>query len=515
MKKLFAICLIIMAISAVDAQNKITGTMDLPKYQVRNFDKINFEVSYQVVDDRGTISVKVSNPKIFVHPDSKYNYQGKLYSRQDLGLANWPQTQRPVSFGVFLSVQYPGGTVNHMFSCTDSGICKDNNEYILRSVENTNKYKPSDFSVSYNGMMTYTGQGDEQVERLIMAKTKTGSKSNTATGNATTDDSTTETYTSSYTPTSSKQEVTNQAVAGAAVVVGGLLDEWNASIDRKEKRREAEKKTAENILERRYEAKFRAEFLPLMKKAKAGDENARMILYFASNKIELMDYVPDRWGWLDEAANNNNTDALLEKAERIFTGLMYNSKSRGTEEDFNHYIDRAVELGSAEALLRKAFYGAFITPTIKQDTKKSLEIYTEVAAQGNPIAMYNLGMIYKYGYLEEINKYNKQYYSKFDVELDESKAMEWFLKGYEALANDTYQESLFSRSILSGSSNVFGSYIINDNSVSGQCLRELSKIYKEGKTIPKDKKKAKEYENMALSLRSFVRKQKLYNIDAY
>lgn len=315
-----------------------------------------------------------------------------------------------------------------------------------------------------------------------------------------------------YSGASTKEQVYTQA---AVAVVGNLVDEMNANYEKKQARLESEKKASEAVLERKYEAKFRAVFLPLMKKAKAGDENARMTLYFASNKIELMDYVPDRWRWLEEAVNNNNTDALLEKAERIFTSMMYKSKSKGTEEDFNSYIAKATELGSAEALLRLAFYNAFIVPNSTSDTKKALELYTKVAAQGNPIAMYNLGMIYKYGYLEETNKYNKQYYAKFDISLDENKAIEWFLKCYETLSNDTYQESLFSRSKLSGESNVFGSFIINGYSVSEQCLWELSKVYKEGKTVPKDKKKANEYKNMVYSLKTFVRKQKLYNIDGY
>lgn len=186
MKKLIIICLLLTTVFVIKAQNKITGTKNDFPQGVPYFDKVNFEITYQVVEDRGTIRVNLSNPKIFVHPDARYNYQGTFYSKQDLGLANWPQTQKPVNFGVYLSVRYPGGTVNHMFSCTESGTCKDNNDYILASTANKNNYKPADFRVSYNGTMTYDGQGNDQVERLIVAKTgNANATANTSTQNPT------------------------------------------------------------------------------------------------------------------------------------------------------------------------------------------------------------------------------------------------------------------------------------------------------------------------------------------
>lgn len=169
MKKSITICLMAMAL-ATQAQSKISGTVDLPEYKVNGFNKINFEITYKVIDEKGTIKIAVSEPKILVHPDSRYQYQGKLYSRQDLGLASWPQTQKPISFGVYLSAKYPEKTVNHIFSCTESGECKDNSEYILRSVDNRNNYRPSDFQVSYNNEMTYTGQRNEELDRMIKAK---------------------------------------------------------------------------------------------------------------------------------------------------------------------------------------------------------------------------------------------------------------------------------------------------------------------------------------------------------
>lgn len=170
MKKSLTICLVMAIALLTNAQTKLSGTVDIPKYKVNGFDKINFEIKYKVVDEKGTIKIAVSEPKVLVHPDSKYNYQGKLYSRQDLGLASWPQTQKPISFGIYLSAKYPEKTVNHIFSCTELGDCKDNNEYILRSVDNKNSYKTADFQVSYNNEMTYTGQRSEELDRMIKAK---------------------------------------------------------------------------------------------------------------------------------------------------------------------------------------------------------------------------------------------------------------------------------------------------------------------------------------------------------
>lgn len=500
MKNLLIICLTMSTILILKAQSKITGTKDDFPRGVPYYDKINFEITYKVVEDRGTIRVKVSNPKIFVHPDANYNYQGKFYSRQDLGLANWPQTQKPISFGIYLSVQYPGGTVNHMFSCTDAGVCQDNNDYILASNDNTNNYKPSAFQVSYNGQMSYAGQGNDEVERRIAAKNINPNNSNATAQNTGSDNplgmGSTQTTSqipnleSQYaklgipasTPNYTKSEITTQIVTQAAGLVGGLLDDWNAASERKAKIREAESSAAIDRKLQKESDKFEFVYLPLMKLAEKGDENARMILYFTSQIFRREFLVPQRERWFQEALNNNNMDALLRNA---FTSLL------GEKVDGNVIIpeiEKIANMGSADAMIMLAdWYDWRSDGGYKKggdDPKKALEWYLKAAEKGSPNAMYRLGMIYKYGRTPRTSNgygFLKKWHAEYDVVLDEKVAFDWFTKSLQP----DYAGSIYSKA---------DSYEYFSSQFNQQTYYELANIYRKGKVVPKDKEKANEYE---------------------
>lgn len=590
MKKLITICLLLAAVFVVKAQNKITGTKgDFPR-GVPYFDKVNFEITYQVVEDRGTIRVNLSNPKIFVHSDSKYNYQGKFYSRQDLGLANWPQTQKPINFGVYLSVQYPGGTVNHMFSCTESGICKDNNDYILASNANKNNYKPADFQVSYNGTMTYDGQGNDQVERLIVAKianantssqnplstasstiTKTNKQdlSNTAPSYNTNSSTVPKTTSGTSSPLSqkvkvngqevqvyqqgskyymvnadgtrhettqqayntvqqasnkkiananndvqaaavarvnyettvqetqrqayeqaqaakaAKAELTAELVTQAGSLIGGLLNDWNDASERKAQRRDAERlaaiETSGRERRKKLSDKFEFVYLPLMDLAKKGDENARMILYFSSWRLEQESSVPLRQQWLEEALTNNNIDALLMNAVAAL-----NTYKKGDDNVITN-MEKIAETGSVDAMINLAsFYNSTGASGVKpggNDPKKAMEWYKIAADKGSPDAMHSLGMIYKYGRTNNPSSKDrilKKWVVKYDIVLDEKAAFDWFTK---SLRPD-YVESIYAKF------SPFSSKFNEDSYL------ELADFYKKGKIVPKDEAKARELENL-------------------
>lgn len=531
MKKLLAICLFMTTFFVVKAQNKITGTKDDFASGVPYFDKVNFEITYQVVEDRGTIRVKLSNPKIFVHPDAKYNYQGKFYSRQDLGLANWPQTQKPTNFGVYLSVQHPGGTVNHMFSCTESGICKDNNDYILASNDNKNNYKPADFQVSYHGMMTYNGQGNDQVERLISAKTATAnttanastqnplSSTPTATGRTATQDPQRQAYEQAQAAKAAKAELTAQVVTQVASLAGELLNDWNAN---REKRIAAERAAYEQaqsieagIRLKKYEEKFIANYLPLMDKAIAGDERARMTLYFASASLYCKELVPLRDQWFEKALANNNTDAIVEVA-RITAG------KQGSDYDFKKaipYLEKAASLGNVDAMVILGCWYSIIpmTTTYKglssfldggQNPKLALEMFKAAAERGSPNAMYYLGMIYKYGQIYDltIKKYNKAY-TQFDVILDEKVSLDWFMKSL----NPSYEESLYSKSLLHNGKIYYETSSYFNPSANYEI--SISIIYnKKGKVNPGHEEEAKEFEKIRTgNTYEMINKQKFKN----
>lgn len=303
------------------------------------------------------------------------------------------------------------------------------------------------------------------------------------------------------TPTYSKQEVANQLGTQAGSLAGELLNNWIANQERKEAAYKRERELKEENNAKNYEEKFKAEYLPLMNKAIAGDENARMILYFTSDKKELWDYVPQRNKWFREALNNDNTDALLEKAKDILEYPEYFKKDG--DSDYNFYIEKAANLGSIDAMILMAKYydSKFYNTKTSLDTKKAIEFYKKAAENGSPIAMYYLGMIYKYGVIGCLG--GEKYYKmlpRFDVILDEKVAFDWFLKSYEMFSRTDYQESTFAKSI---KSNYFGLFGCVDHfyALDG-CYRELSKIYKKGEIIAKDKDKAKKFENLANSLYS-------------
>lgn len=304
----------------------------------------------------------------------------------------------------------------------------------------------------------------------------------------------------SSTPTYSKKEVYTQA---AVTAIGSLVNEMNANYERKEAAYERERELKEKNNAKNYEGKFKAEYLPLMNKAIAGDENARMILYFTSDKKELWNYVPQRNKWFKEALNNNNnTDALLQKAKDIQEHPEYFKKDG--DNDYNYYIEKAANLGSIDAMILMAKYydSKFYNTKTSLDTKKAIEFYNKAAENGSPIAMYYLGMIYKYGIVSDLRGSEKYYKTlpQFDVILDDKIAFNWFLKSCETFSRADYQESIFAKSIKYNYFGMFG--CVDHYDALKNCYMELSIIYKEGEIVAKDKDKAKKFENLANSLYS-------------
>ncbi len=80
-----------------------------------------------------------------------------------------------------------------------------------------------------------------------------------------------------------------------------------------------------------------------------------------------------------------------------------------------------------------------------------------------------------------LKKFNRDFYVKYDVEINEKTAFEWFSKSL--IPN--YEESLFAR---------FGNRSKSSHFESNSYY-ELAIIYKEGKVVEKDKQKAKELMN--------------------
>lgn len=220
---------------------------------------------------------------------------------------------------------------------------------------------------------------------------------------------------------------------------------------------------------------------PLIEKAERGDENARMILYFASEQTGRKKLVPKREDWLYEAFNKGNEDAYLEIAK----------KERRLGNEWIGYVQHVAHKGSVDAMIILARFHDLSPHYSKtySNANLALEWITKAAEKGSPNAMYYLGMIYKYGIIEDLNddrgnKNNrKSMHVQYNVPKDEKKALEWFEKSIQP----DYEPSLYAKT-----EKEFGQNHINCSYFHGDAYKELSIIYKEGKIVPKDKAKADE-----------------------
>jgi hypothetical protein len=235
-----------------------------------------------------------------------------------------------------------------------------------------------------------------------------------------------------------------------------------------------------------YANRFDLLYLPLMETALKGDENARMILYFSSINLLSGQKVPQRNEWLKEARANNNMDAVLEMVPKLNYDI---DKNEGIP-----YYENAANMGSTDAMLRLAAWYDRKKSEFGhggENPKLAIEYYTKAAELGSPNAMYYLGMIYKYGVIEDLSAENasgrkiiKKYHVTYEVIEDEKKAFNLFLKSEQP----DYKMSNFYKGTFEPSWICSGSYFNKGT------YRELAIIYKQGKIIPQDKLKAKEYQ---------------------
>lgn len=240
--------------------------------------------------------------------------------------------------------------------------------------------------------------------------------------------------------------------------------------------------------------RFNLLYLPLMDKAIKGDENARMILCFASYNLFSTEKVPKRQQWLNEAYANNNTDAILEKSQLIEEKVGY---GHYVVLEAIPYCEKAANLGSTDAMLILAeWYNLkkeFAPHGAGENAKLALEYLKKAAELGSPNAMFHLGMIYKYGSFTSMYDVSgtksksdfKKKYVTYNIILDEKKAFEYFYQSEQP----NYLRSIFHKGRDKSAWRVCDGSYFNKGT-----YRELAIMYKEGKVVPKDKIKAKEYQ---------------------
>ena len=295
------------------------------------------------------------------------------------------------------------------------------------------------------------------------------------------------TYNSSATTEFQKNYETGQQIGQLANDVVDIFSKSPERLAREEAQRTANAAAYQNRIKEELaedNKKFRANYMHLMDKAKKGDENTRMILYFASGRLYSRRDVPEREKWLYQAFNNKNTDAYLEVANLEL-------EKNKNQSEYWSYINHAATLGSVDAMVKLAIYNDYTKKLGgNENAALALEWFEKAAEKGSPNAMYYLGMIYKYGITEDLNdgfgikNIRRKMHVKYNVELNEKTALYWFEKSIQP----EYVPSIYAKE-----KNSFGRYSHNITSYFiKNSYKELSLFYKEGKVVQKDKAKAKE-----------------------
>ncbi|MDP3916228.1 MAG: hypothetical protein Q8R96_21080 [Bacteroidota bacterium] len=172
MKKLIAFSLIMIAAFTLQAQ-QLKGTREYSEpreFGGSRYTIVNWIVNYQIILKADAFYIRLSNPRISVSPVSLYGTPngGKLYSKTDLGLSTWPDSDpTPYNMGLELTLIYPDGT-HHK---TGANVKEDS------YIESTSKFKsagPTSFKVASVEYMYYNGGADNKLDILIAAK-KNGS----------------------------------------------------------------------------------------------------------------------------------------------------------------------------------------------------------------------------------------------------------------------------------------------------------------------------------------------------
>ena len=449
---------------------------------------VKWQVSYSFEEDNGSVYLKFYNPKISVPNYSKYNFYGDIYSLGDIGLSSWPQSnQLPYAMQVKVNVTDGNKNYDIFGSCDADGTCE---RTFIASKTNIKNYRIGNMNVPSGASSFHANLGGEpKTEDLLKNLVNKQSQNRTSSSREVEQSSSSETIsdvaTSSYqytpTPSYTKKEITNQVVAGAAGLVGELLNDWNAN---REKRWAREAEMSRKSEQDHMEYLNQKYLVPLQNNAENGNHHARMILYF-TNTLRKKE-------WLYEAYESGHLDAMLEVA---------NEKIDKDRELSLSILENAANLGSVDAMVklanwydnktRKAYSYDYVGG---ENPTKAFEWFEKAASLGSPVAMYRLGMIYKYSSTRDgSGSYSeaKRVHVEYNIPVDEMKSLEWFAK---SIVPD-YEESLFSTEKqnpinLNDWIQTFikakASYFHPD------AFLQLANFYKEGKVVPKDKIKVQQ-----------------------
>jgi TPR repeat protein len=514
MKKLITICFILATMVSLKAQ-QLRGTQEFTTFGGSRYTIVNWSVNYQIILKEDSFYIRLSDPKISAAPSSLYgnaNGGGKLYSKAELGLSVWPDSDpTPYNMEITLNLQYPDGTIKKQ-----GAVVRDDNYIVnITKYNNLNNASASSFKVVSVEALYYNGGNDGKLDRLIATKnngktnsssanTQTaGVNSSAQTGNANQQNGTGNLNNNTYgnsgsSNTGSTSNKTIEALGEFSNAVGPMLEQWGNNI---RKRREAEYKRAQEkaaILSQKNmqsgEAYFQRKLDQYLKSAENGDENARMLLVANTARVSIwysydVTYkLPNMDRWIIDAAKNKNSFAMdfignIEVEIRSSNKILgINIPERRFGYDYKQallLLEESANLGSLDAMLTLANYYDKDGKYYGSNKEKAFYWFSEAAKKGSPTAMYNLGKIYRY------KKTNSFFSGKYKIKTDDSIAFSWFLK---SAAFREYNESMF------------GEYGIGYGSkFEMESYKELAIMYEKGLGCTKDlevaKKLQQEYDN--------------------
>lgn len=253
----------------------------------------------------------------------------------------------------------------------------------------------------------------------------------------------------------------------------GLTDIWNRKVDndnaeilRERSIREAKEKEI-NI--KRFETEYVEKYWT---KANEGNQEAQMILYYASFHLQCTEiYYSQREKWFNEAIDNNNLDALVQKVSW---------PNEVTNKERLDYLEHAAVYGSLDAMVMLGDY--YDVKSGGNNPEMAFNFYTLGAEKGSPNAMYYLGMIHKYGTTHP--KVGNKFYIKYENKIDKNKAFEWFSKSI--IAGENHERSIFQTNSQYHQGSTFDPNV----------YEELSYFHKKGEILDLDKEKAEFFKNL-------------------
>lgn len=162
MKTLLTFCILSLLSFVLNAQS-LNGTQNFSgnRFGAKYYTIVDWNVNYQFYEENGSYYISLRNPRISANTYSKYGDETGYYTKSDLGLSSWPDSEpTTANMTLQLTLKYPDGS-NHSQS-----VNLDGGTYI-ESFKNTNASSIKVVSVQ---SMYYNGGRDNVLDRLIESK---------------------------------------------------------------------------------------------------------------------------------------------------------------------------------------------------------------------------------------------------------------------------------------------------------------------------------------------------------